>query len=88
LGSAIDAAFVAFWMTPQIFFASPVVTGVVSLAPPGVLISQFIDLFASGVKDRGAAEQQGAGMASIPDTLTHTVLVVNTPPGPPPVPLA
>lgn len=98
LASAMDLAFVAFWMAPPIAFAAPpppappTMAGVVTVAPPGVLSAALIALFTSGVADKKTAAQQADAIATLLDTWTKTVMVVNTPitpPGPPlpPAPL-
>lgn len=98
LAAAIDLAFVAFWMAPPIAFAPPppappTMAGVVSLAPPGVLTASLISLFTSGAADKKTAVQQADAMATLLDSWTKTVMVINTPvtpPGPPlpPAPLS
>ncbi len=98
LGLAIDDAFVAFWLTEPVAFAipptgPPTMIGVVSLAPPGVLAPGLIALLIAGVVSSPSAAEQAQAMATILDTWTRTVMVVNTPvtpPGPsaPPVPLS
>jgi hypothetical protein len=97
LGLAMDAAFVAFWFAPPVAFAFPVtgtpsIAGVVTVAPPGVLAPALTALFLSGAASGQTATQQAQALATVLDTWTRTVLVVNTPvtpPGPPapPVPL-
>lgn len=95
LAASMDLAFVAFWMTPPMAFAAtpPTMAGVVSLAPPGILLASLIALFTSGAADKKTAAQQADAMATLLDSWTKTVMVLNTPvtpPGPPlpPVPLA
>ena len=87
--SAFDAAFVAFWLTPPVAFATPPVTGVVTLAPPGVLAGALASVLAAGMGGAGA-DDQAAALASALHAWTGTVMVVNTTPaGPqPPVPLS
>jgi hypothetical protein len=91
LASDMNAAFVSFWMGPPVVLepvAGPSnVTGVVTMAPPAVLAGAFIDLFTRGVKDDLSAGQQAGSLATVLDAWTRTVLVVNTPPGSPAVPL-
>ena len=96
LGLAMDTAFVAFWMKPVpmlfAFAGPPVIGGVVTVAPPGVLSLGLTALFLAGAAGGPTAEQQAQAMATILDTWTRTVTVVNTPitpPGPatPPIPL-
>lgn len=84
----LDAAFVAFWLTPPLAFATPPVTGVVTVAPPGVLAGALASVLAAGLAGADA-NAQAAALASALDTWTRTVMVVNTTPaGPqPPVPL-
>lgn len=97
LATAMDGGFVAFWMTPIAFSipptGPPTMTGVVSVAPPGVLANALNALFLAGVAQQAGTAQQAQALATILDGWTRTVLVVNTPvtpPGPPlpPVPLA
>jgi hypothetical protein len=98
LAAIMDAAFVAFWLTPPVAFAvpplgPPTMAGVVSAAPPGVLTGVLSALFLAGVAQQASAAQQAQALAAALDAWTRTVLVVNTPvvpPGPPlpPVPLA
>jgi hypothetical protein len=99
LGLAMDKAFVNFWMKPvPMVFAFPVtgtptIAGVVAVAPPGVLSLGLTALFLAGSAGGPTAAQQAQAMATILDTWTRTVTVVNTPitpPGPPtpPIPLA
>ncbi|TAK02329.1 MAG: hypothetical protein EPO39_13480 [Candidatus Manganitrophaceae bacterium] len=98
LAAAMDLAFVAFWMTPPVAFAPPppappTMAGVVSLAPPGVLTASLISLFTSGTADKKTAAQQADSIATLLDSWTKTVMVINTPvtpPGPPlpPAPLS
>ena len=99
LAAAMDVAFVAFWLTPPVAFAAPpppappTMAGVVTLAPPGVLTASLIALFTSGAADQKTAAQQADAIATLLDSWTKTVMVVNTPitpPGPPlpPAPLA
>ena len=94
----MDVAFVAFWMTPPVAFAVPAppapatMAGVVSVTPPGVLAASLAGVFAAGVAPAITAAQQAQAIASVLDSWTRTVMVVNTPvtpPGPPlpPVPL-
>ena len=90
----LDGAFVAFWLTPPVAFApaAPTMSGVVSLAPPGVLAPLLSAAFLAGVAPGITAAQQAQAIAAILDTWTRTVMVINTPitpPGPPapPVPL-
>jgi hypothetical protein len=92
----MDGAFVAFWMTPIAFAipptGPPTMTGIVSLAPPGVLTGALGALFLAGVAQQASAAQQAQALAAALDGWTRTVLVINTPvtpPGPPlpPVPL-
>lgn len=97
LAAALDVAFVAFWMTPIAFAtppppAPPTMTGVVSIAPPGVLTGLLIGMFTTGVLQKKSAADQADALATILDAWTKTVMVVNTPvtpPGPPlpPAPL-
>ena len=96
LGLAMDEAFVAFWMKPVpmlfAFAGPPVIGGVVAVAPPGVLSLGLTALFLAGAAGGPTAAQQAQAMATILDTWTRTVTVVNTPitpPGPatPPIPL-
>ena len=84
----LDAAFVAFWLTPPLGFAAPPVTGLVTVAPPGVLGGAFGAVLAAGLGGASAG-QQAAALATALDTWTRTVTVTNTTPaGPqPPVPL-
>jgi hypothetical protein len=98
LGGAMDAAFVAFWLTPPMAFAFPAtgtatIAGVVTAAVPGVLGPALTSLFLAGAAGGPTAAQQAQAMAAVLDAWTRTVLVVNTPitpPGPPtpPIPLA
>jgi hypothetical protein len=98
LGLAMDTAFVAFWLTPPVAFVFPVtgtatIAGVVTVAAPGVLAPALTSLFVAGAAGGPTAAQQAQAMATILDSWTRTVLVVNTPitpPGPPapPTPLA
>lgn len=99
LAAAMDLAFVAFWLTPPVAFAAPpppappTMAGVVTLAPPGVLTAALIGLFTSGAADKKTAAQQADAIATLLDSWTKTVMVVNTPitpPGPPlpPAPLS
>ena len=98
LAAVMDGAFVAFWLAPPVAFAipatgPPAMTGIVSLAPPGVLASALSALFLAGVAQQASAAQQAQALAAALDAWTRTVLVINTPvtpPGPPlpPVPLA
>jgi hypothetical protein len=90
-----DAAFVSFWLGPPVAFvtppppAAPAVVGVVTAAPPGVLSPGLSAVLGTaGAKDATAA-QQATSIAAVLDRWTRTVLVLNTPPGPPapPVPL-
>jgi hypothetical protein len=96
LGLAMDDAFVAFWMKPVpmlfAFAGPPVIGGVVTVAPPGVLSLGLTALFLAGAAGGPTAAQQAQAMATILDAWTRTVTVVNTPitpPGPatPPIPL-
>ncbi len=98
LGLAMDKAFVAFWMKPvPMAFAFPItgtptIAGVVTVAPPGVLSLGLTSLFLAGAAGGPTASQQAQAMATILDSWTRTVTVVNTPvtpPGPPtpPIPL-
>lgn len=97
LPAVMDAAFVAFWLGPPVAFAipptgPPTVTGVVSVAPPGVLAGALSALFLAGVAQQASAAQQARALSAALDAWTRTVLVINTPvtpPGPPlpPVPL-
>jgi hypothetical protein len=98
LAALMDAAFVAFWLAPPVAFAiprtgPPSMTGIVSLAPAGVLEGALSALFLAGVAQQASAAQQARALAAALDAWTRTVLVINTPvtpPGPPllPVPLA
>lgn len=98
LAAAMDLGFVAFWMAPPIAFSAPVppaatLLGVVSLAPPGILSVSLIALFVSGMADSKPSAQQADAIATLLDTWTKTVMVINTPitpPGPPlpPMPLS
>jgi len=98
LSLAMDDAFVAFWMKPlPMKFAFPTtgvptIGGLVAVAPPGVLSLGLTSLFLAGAAGGPTAAQQAQAMATILDTWTRTVTVVNTPitpPGPPtpPIPL-
>jgi hypothetical protein len=96
LGIAMDDAFVAFWMKPVpmlfAFAGPPVIGGVVTVAPPGVLSLGLTALFLAGAAGGPTAAQQAQAMATVLDTWTRTITVVNTPitpPGPatPPIPL-
>lgn len=98
LAAAMDLAFVAFWLTPPVVFttppppAPPTMAGVVSLASPGILLASLIALFTSGAADKKTAAQQADAMATLLDSWTKIVMVINTPvtpPGPPlpPAPL-
>lgn len=97
LATVMDGAFVAFWLAPPVAFAipptgPPTMTGIVSLAPPGVLSGPLGALFLAGVAQQASAAQQAQALATTLDAWTRTVLVINTPltpPGPPlpPVPL-
>ena len=93
----VDAAFVAFWLTPVTFVTPPTgppaIAGVVTVATPGGLASGLAGPLADGAGKGLAADQQARSLASVLDGWTRTVLVVNTPltpPGPPapPVPLS
>lgn len=95
LAAAMDLAFVAFWLTPPIAFvtppppASPTMAGVVTLAPPGVLTGLLIGMFTTGMLQKKSAADQADALATLLDTWTKTVMVVNTPvtpPGPPLLP--
>jgi hypothetical protein len=98
LAAVLDGAFVAFWLAPPVAFAipptgPPTMTGIVSVAPPGVLATALGALFLAGVAQQASAAQQARALATVLDAWTRTVLVINTPvipPGPPlpPVPLA
>jgi hypothetical protein len=79
----LDAAFVAFWLTPAIQFASPPVTGAVTVAPPGVLGPALAGVFAAGAAQGNSAADQARAMAAAIDAWTRTVVVVITPPVPP-----
>jgi hypothetical protein len=97
LAAAMDAAFVAFWLTQPVAFAlppigPPTMTGIVTVAPPGVLATALSALFLAGVAQQASVAQQAQVLAAALDGWTRSVLVVNTPvtpPGPPlpPVPL-
>jgi hypothetical protein len=91
-------AFVAFWMTPLVAFAVPAppapatMAGVVSVTPPGVLTTSLAGVLAAGAAPTITSAQQAQAVATVLDTWTRTVMVINTPitpPGPPlpPVPL-
>jgi hypothetical protein len=95
---AMDKAFVNFWTKPSpmkfVFptTGNPTIGGLVAVAPPGVLSLGLTALFLAGAAGGPTAEQQAQAMATILDTWTRTVTVVNTPitpPGPPtpPIPL-
>lgn len=86
LAAALDAAFVAFWLTPPVAFAAPPITGVVTMATPGLLQSLFSALFESGVSTQASAPRQASSLANLLDTWTRTVVVTNVPP-PPAVPV-
>jgi hypothetical protein len=94
----MDVAFVAFWMTPPVVFAAPpppapaTMAGVVSVAVPGVLTTGLAGVFVAGAAPGVTVTQQAQAIATVLDTWTRTVVVINTPitpPGPPlpPVPL-
>jgi hypothetical protein len=94
----LDTAFVAFWFAPPVAFANPpppappAMTGVVSLAPPGVLAGLLTAAFAAGGAPGVTSTQQAQAIATALDTWTKQVQVINTPvtpPGPPlpPAPL-
>jgi hypothetical protein len=96
VAAAIDKAFVNFWFEPPVVFASPpgpVIAGLVSLAPPGVLLAPLSAIFAAGGAPAVTAAEQADAIAGALDAWTKTVMVINTPvtpPGPanPAVPLA
>jgi hypothetical protein len=86
----LDAAFVKFWLTPPVAFVipipPPVVAGVVTIAPPGVLSAGLAGPLAAGANLGVTAAQQAQLLAAVLDTWTRTVIVTNTPvtpPGPP-----
>jgi hypothetical protein len=83
----LDAAFVQFWLTPPVAFAGPGFTGVVTVAPPGVLSGTLTTAFAPS----STAAPAATAIASALDLWTKTVIVTNQPtaPGPPvPTPLS
>ena len=82
LAAALDAAFVAFWLTPPVAFAAPPIAGVVTTALPGQMQSLFTALFQNGVASQASAASQASSLASVLDTWTRTVVVTNTPPPP------
>ncbi|MGE5287146.1 MAG: hypothetical protein ACM3ML_08100 [Micromonosporaceae bacterium] len=95
----VDAAFVAFWLTPAVAFVTPpppsppAITGVVTVAVPGVLSAGLAGPLAAGAGPDATASQQAQDIAAVLDGWTRTVMVVNTsitPPAPPapPVPLS
>jgi hypothetical protein len=93
VAAALDIAFVAFWLgpPPMPFLPSagpPTPAGVVTLAPPGVLSTALAGVLTAGVATRATADAQASAIAAALDVWTRTVMVTNTPPGPPPVPLA
>jgi hypothetical protein len=80
----LDLAFVSFWLTPPMtFLTTPPgpVTGLVTLAPPGVLSSGFTSSLAPA--DDATAADQAQLIASALDTWTRTVMVLNTTASPP-----
>jgi hypothetical protein len=88
----MNEAFVSFWIGPPAVAlaslpGSPTATGVVTVVPPAVLAALFVQLFTTGVTDRSTADQQAHLAATMIDAWTRTVHIVNTPPGPPAVPL-
>jgi hypothetical protein len=88
IASDLDAAYVAFWLTPPVQFATATVTGAVTVAPPGVLGPAFATVFAAGAAQSKSAADQAKALADALDTWTRTVIVAITPPVPPtPVPL-
>ena len=89
LSATLDTAFVSFWMAPPVAFVAGPITGVVSLAPPGVLSSLLSALFIAGANQDKSASDQANDLSTALDTWTRTVMVINTTPvGPqPPVPL-
>jgi hypothetical protein len=85
VASGLDAAFVAFWSAPPVTFAfpgPPAVSGVVTLAPPGVLGAALGARLAAGTATAATAAAQARALAAVLDGWTRTVVVVNTPPGP------
>lgn len=89
LSAMLDVAFVSYWMSPPIAFSTLPITGVVSLAPPGVLTSLLTAFFIAGANQDKSASEQANDLSTVLDTWTKTVMVINTTPtGPlPPVPL-
>jgi hypothetical protein len=92
LAALMDAAFVAFWLAPPVAFVipptgPPTMTGVVSAAPPGVLVGVLNGLFLAGVAQKASAAQQAQALASALDGWTRTVMVINTSVVPPGLPL-
>jgi hypothetical protein len=82
LAAALDTAFVAFWLSPPVQFlppGPPVVTGLVTLAPPSVLTPLLSALLGAGVTSRASAGSQANSLASVLDGWTRTVIVTNTP---------
>lgn len=92
LGIAMDKAFVAFWFMPPVALVfpttgTPTIEGIVTTALPGILGPALTSLFERGVSTGATAAQQAQAMAVYLHDWTRTVMVLNTPPGPPAVPL-
>jgi hypothetical protein len=86
---ALDGCYVGFWLLPPVAFAPPVgppaITGVVSVASPGIG-AQLTAAFQNGASAGASAADQAQGIGNALDTWTRTVMVLNTPvtpPGPP-----
>jgi hypothetical protein len=92
VAASIDAAVVSFWLAPPVVFQLlPSITGVVTLAVPGVLTGSLTAAFLEGQQSARSAGEQARVVARALDLWTRTVQVTNTvtPPGAvqPPVPL-
>jgi hypothetical protein len=83
IASDLDAAFVAFWLTAPIQFASPPVMGAVTAAPPDALGPALAGVFAAGAAQGRPAADQAKALAAAIDAWTRTVVVTITPPVPP-----
>lgn len=81
----LAVAFTSFWLAPPVVFTGPpvsaIVTGVIGTT---ILQAGLLTQWAANVAARATAQQTAAGLTTLLDVFSHTVLVLHVFPAPAP----